>query len=178
MCTCSSSSTGALLETGSLHWWRRPLLWQYFPSAAPSHGHSNLTRAVPFPLPWQRNLPARASVPSQAEVLKLCLYNWWGHRAPWQQLVSCVNGPKGGLFLLQLLPAQQWHTFPLPPFPPAPSPHFSRRSAEALIYCVSRHCDDEIYCEKSLKISSENSKMDFTYFPVMVVHDLSHLGWG
>lgn len=78
--------------------------------------------------------------------------------------------------MLQLLP--EWHTFPLPPFPPAPSPHFSHRSAEALIYCVSRHCDDEIDCEKLLKISSENSKMDFPYFPVMVVHDLLHLGWG
>jgi len=46
------------------------------------------------------------------------------------------------------------------------------------MYRVSRHYDDEIYCEKSLKISSENSKMNFTYFPVMVVHELLHLGLG
>lgn len=93
-------------------------------------------------------------------------------------IVSCVNGPKGSSFLLQLLPSQQWHTFSLPPFSSTPSPHFTRSSAKALIYCVSRYCDDEIYCEKSLKISSENSKMDFMYFPVTVVHDLLHLGLG
>lgn len=47
-----------------------------------------------------------------------------------------------------------------------------------MIYCVSRHCEDEIYCEKLLKISSKNCKMDFTYFPVAVIHDLLHLGLG
>lgn len=51
-------------------------------------------------------------------------------------------------------------------------------SAKALIYCVSRHCDDEIDCEKLLRISSENSKMDFSYFPVTMVRDLLHLGLG
>lgn len=110
----------------------------------------------------------RASVPSPVEMLRLCLYKWWGHRVSLQHVVSCANGPQGSLFLQQLLPPQHWHMFSLPPFSSASSA-FSWQLCRALIYCVSRHWDDERYCEKSLEISSKNSKMDFTYSPVVVV---------
>lgn len=79
--------------------------------------------------------------------------------------------------MLQLL-SQRWHVLSLPHFSPAPFPHFALGSAKALIYRVSRHCGDEIDCEKLLKISRKNSRMDFTYSPVTVIHDLLHLGLG
>lgn len=96
-----------------------------------------------------------------------------------RHIVSRVNGPKGSLLLLQLILSQNGTLFSLPPFSSSPSPHFPCSSAKPLIYCVSSHCDDERYCEKLLKISSENSKMRyFPYFPMTAVHDLSHFGLG